>query len=105
VYVGACGGCWARRAVATFPVILAIFGVNLSAPAAAVGRLDAVAFLLAGAVGLTCAAAPLVCRLGHGGMKRVRAAAELLPASAPPLGFGACGCGPTMAAASVGGIE
>jgi hypothetical protein len=83
VSVGVCGGCWARRAVASFPVILAIFGVGLSAPAAAVGRLDAVSFLLAGAVVLTCAAAALVCRLGHNGIKRARAAEESLPASIP----------------------
>jgi hypothetical protein len=44
--------------------------------------LDAVAFLLAGAVGLTYAAAALVSRLGCGGMKRVRAAEELLTVSA-----------------------
>jgi hypothetical protein len=93
-----------RRAAATFPVVLVVFGVGLLASAATVGRLDVVAFLLAGAVGLTCAAVALVSRLGRGDMKRARAAAELLPASAPPLGFGTCGWSPT-AAASVGGIE
>jgi hypothetical protein len=70
--------------------------------------LGAVAFLLDGAaVGLTyAAAAALVCRFGCGGMKRVRAVAELLPTSVPALGFGACGSAPTAAAVvPVGGIE
>jgi hypothetical protein len=103
VSAGACGGCWTHRAASTFPVVLDVFGVDLSAPTAAVGRLDAVAFLLAGAVGLTCATASLVCRLGCGGMKRAQAAVELLSASAPPLGLGACGDGPTAATTSMGG--
>jgi hypothetical protein len=60
--------------------------------------LGAVAFLLAGGtIGLTYAAtyaaAVLVCRFERGGMKRAWAATELLPASATPLGFGACGGG------------
>jgi hypothetical protein len=68
-------------------------------------------FLLAGdAVGralpVTCAAATLACSIRRGGMKRARAAAEVFPASAPPLGFGAFGGAPTAAAAAaVGEIE
>jgi hypothetical protein len=81
----------------------------LSKPA--VERFGAAIFLLAsGAVDLafagTCAAVELVCRFGRDGMNRARAAVEVFPAPAPPLGFGACGDGPTMAAAAaVGGIE
>jgi hypothetical protein len=70
------------REAATFPVVLVVFGAGLSAPTAAVGCLDAVAFLLAGAVGLTCVAAALMCRLGRGGMKRARAAAPGVGAAA-----------------------
>jgi hypothetical protein len=75
------------------------------------GHFSVATFLLAGCVvGLACAAtyaaAALVCRFGHDGMKRARAAAEAFPASGPPLGFGVCGGAPTAAAAmsAVGGI-
>jgi hypothetical protein len=85
--------------VVAFVVVL----TGLSVPAAAVvGRFDAVVFLFTGAVGRTCAAATLVCRFGRSGMKRARATVELPPTSAPALEFGACGGGPTAAAAAVG---
>jgi hypothetical protein len=46
--------------------------------------LGANTFLLAGgrALPATCAAAVLVCSVGHGGMKRARAAVEVFSASA-----------------------
>jgi hypothetical protein len=75
------------------------------------GHLDGGTFLLGGARALpeACAAASyataaLVCSVGHGGTKRARAARVVLPASAPPLGFGAWGGGATEAAAA-GGME
>jgi hypothetical protein len=71
----------------------------LSALATVVEHFDVAGFLLTGAVGRTCTAAALVCRFGHGGMKRAQAAAELAPASALALGLGACGGGPTVAEA------
>jgi hypothetical protein len=89
VSAGACGGCWTHRAASTFPVVLDVFGVDLSAPTAAVGRLDAVAFLLAGAVGLTCATASLVCRLGCGGMKMAQRHEEGAGGGGIALGVGA----------------
>jgi hypothetical protein len=46
-----------------------------------------VTILLTGdAVGLTCAAAALVCRFGQDRIKRARAAAELFSTSVPLLG-------------------
>jgi hypothetical protein len=60
------------------------------------GRLDTGTFLLGGARALPgactvgcCAAVVLVCSVGHGGTKRARATAVVLPASALPLGFDA----------------
>jgi hypothetical protein len=68
--------------------------------------LDADTFLLGGARALpgACAAAALVCSVGHGGTKRARAAGAGLPAS---LGFVALGGGAMedAAAAAEGGIE
>jgi hypothetical protein len=89
---GGSGRGYARRVVVAFT----FFGGGLPAPAATDGRLDAGTFLLGGARALSgayavasCAATALVCSVGCGGMKRARAAAIVLPASAPPLGFGA----------------
>jgi hypothetical protein len=103
------GGCCTHREAGTFP----FFGVGLSKPAAAGRRFSVATFLLAGgAVGLTfaatCASVALVCKLGRGGMKRARAAAEAFLTSAPPLGFGASGGAPMTVgggASAVGGIE
>jgi hypothetical protein len=74
-----------HREAGTFP----FFGAGLSELAAVVGRLGALAFILAGdVVGLTCAVATLTWRFERGGMKRALEAAKFLPVSAPPLGFG-----------------
>jgi hypothetical protein len=85
-------------------VAFTFFGGGLPAPTAADGRLDAGTFLLGGARALPGACAALVCSVGRGGTKRARAVAVVLPASAPPLGFGAWGGGATEAAAA-GGME
>jgi hypothetical protein len=42
--------------------------------------------------------------VGRGEVKRARAAAEVFPTPVPPLGFGALGGAPMVAAAAVGGM-
>jgi hypothetical protein len=91
--------CWRRRRRVLHTLRTRLVGTRCGRQA-----LRAVAFLLVGGtIGLICVAtyvaAVLVCRFERGGMKRARAAAELLPTSAAPLGFGACGGAPMAAAA------
>jgi hypothetical protein len=104
---GGGGGACARRGALVFTLFVA----GPPAPTAMGGCFDAGTFLLGSARALpgacaagTCAAAALVCSVGHGGTKRARAAAVGLPAS---LGFAALGGGAMedAAAAAEGGME
>jgi hypothetical protein len=104
---GGGGGC-GRREVGAF----GFFGGATEA-AAIYGRLFDGAFLLGATHALPvacadaiCAAAAPMCSVPRGGTKSARAAAVVLPASVPPLGFGALGGGATNAAAAAeGGTE
>jgi hypothetical protein len=66
------------------------------------------AFLLGAtrALPATCAAVVPLCSVPRGGTKSARAAAVVLPASVPPLGFAALGGGAAdTVAATAGGME